>query len=172
MEFFIFVFVALILVGLIMLAREWFISKREKKSGEPNTQEDTVSEMQEDIKGCCKKELKTASDFKYLSPKKMIIFLAVAIIVCVGMYFIHPSLGNRVDVPHDKTTQIIEIQNEENFVYFKLANGHVLSLPLAKSTDAIDGEDGKSITIKIGDKVTEYDSDSFIDETDNGEFSN
>ncbi len=166
MGFFIFVFVALILVGLVMLAREWFISKREKQPKPAEEHEAAQPETQEYIEKCCERGRKDSFILKYCSPKKLIIVLGVGIVACIAMYFIYPNLGNGVDVPRDESTQIIEIQNEEHYVYFKLANGHVLTLPLSKTSDAINGEDGKSVTIKIGDKLIEHDSESFINEAD------
>ena len=166
MEFFILFFVALVLVGLSMWAYEWYIFKRKKQPIPAEEHEATLPETQKYVEKYCEKCSKASIILKYLSPKRIIMGLAVAIIVCVVMYIIYPSLGNGVDVPHDETTEIVEIQNGEKTVFFKLANGHVLTLQLAKPEDAITGADGKSININIGDKVTEYDSESFINESD------
>ena len=161
-----FIFVALVLVGLSMLAYEWYISKREKQPKTAEEHDATLPETQEYIEKYCEKGRKASFILKYCSPKKLMIVLGAGIAICTVMYIIYPSLGNGVNVPHDKTTEIVEIQNEEKTVFFKLANGHVLSLRLAKPEDAINGADGKSITINLGDKVTEYDSGSFINESD------
>lgn len=166
MEFFIFVCVALVLVGLSMWVYEWYISKREKQPKPAEEHEAALPETQEYVEKCCEKGSKASFILKYCSPKKLMIVLGAGVVICAVMYIIYPSLGNGVDVPHDETTEIVEIQNEERTVFFKLSNGHVLSLRLAKPEDAINGADGKSITINLGDKVTEYDSGSFINESD------
>lgn len=172
MEFFIFVFVALILVGLSMWAYEWYISKRKKQPKPAEEYEAAQPETQEYIEKCCEKGRKASFILKYCSPKKLMIVLGAGVVICVVMYIIYQSLGNGVDVPHDETTEIVEIQNEDRTVFFKLANGHVLSLHLSKPEDAINGTDGKSITINLGDTLTAWDSEEFIYESaqENDEF--
>ena len=81
--------------------------------------------------------------------------LFILMLLCGAMYCILPISNLGSNISNKETAKIQEIQSDDNVVYFKLDNGQVWTLSIDNTENV--GEDKiKSVTIRIGDNLTEY----------------
>lgn len=93
--------------------------------------------------------------FNFLTQFRVFMVLFILMLLCGAMYCILPISNLGSNISNKETAKIQEIQSDDNVVYFKLDNGQVWTLSIDNAENV--GEDKiKSVTIRIGDNLTEY----------------
>lgn len=93
--------------------------------------------------------------FNFLTQFRVFMVLFILMLLCGPMYCILPISNLGSNISNKETAKIQEIQNDDTVVYFKLDNGQVWTLSIGNAENV--GEDKiKSVTIRIGDNLTEY----------------
>lgn len=122
---------------------------------------DASSEKQKKIFGNAAKksekmpEKRPKKIFNFLTQFRVFMVLFILMLLCGTMYCILPISNLSSNISNKETAKIQEIQNDDTVVYFKLDNGQVWTLLIDNAENV--GEDKiKSVTIRIGDNLTEY----------------
>ena len=142
-----------IVIWCAVFGRDFYKNAKCKPSASSEKQKkisENAAEKSEKMPGKRPKKI-----FNFLTKFRVFMVLFILMLLCGAMYCILPISNLGSNISNKETAKIQEIQSDDNVVYFKLDNGQVWTLSIDNTENV--GEDKiKSVTIRIGDNLTEY----------------